>query len=154
RSIGKDMGIEIRYIGNQNNYQACDVNYNEIDIYNAGLGTSANFIDEFKKAQRNLSANVAAGRGATFAYTGIPGTSPLPIFLASYTGTAPASAGNPASYPGTQWTNTANIPSLSMLTPNIFTFASTNGTNGLFGNPTFRANALAAGMPANFWVMN
>jgi hypothetical protein len=41
-----------------------------------------------------------------------------------------------------------------MLSPNIGTFASTNATNGLFGNATFRANGIAAGMPANFWVLN
>ena len=154
RSIGKNMAFEVRYIGNQNNAAPGNIEYNEIDIYNAGLGSSANFIDEFRKAQGNLAANVAAGRGATFAYTGAPGTSPLPIFLASYNGVAPANAGDPSRYTGTQWTNSATIPSLSYLTPNITTFASTNGTNGLFGNPTFRANGMAAGMPANFWVMN
>jgi hypothetical protein len=159
RALGKDTAIEIRYIGNRTEGIPTTVNYNEQNIYNAGFGTSANFIDEFKKAQHNLAANVAAGRGATFAYTGAPGTSPLPIFLASYTGQGIAAAGDPTKYTGTQWTNTATIPSLSLLTPNIFTFlpantANTFATNGLFGNPTFRANGVAAGLPVNFWVMN
>ncbi len=154
RALGKDMSIEIRYIANSTQAIAGNVDYNEIDIYNAGFGTSANFIDEFKKAQQNLAANVAAGKGATFAYTGVAGTSPLPILLASYTGQGAGAAGDPTKYTGTQWTNTALTPSLSLLTPNIGTFASTNGTNGLYGNPTFRANQLTAGMPANFWVMN
>lgn len=159
RAIGKDTSVEIRYIGNRTEGIPTTVNYNEYDIYNAAFGSSSSFLDEFKKAQKNLSANVAAGRGATFAYTGIPGTSPLPIFLASYLGLPAANASDPAKYTGTQWTNSATIPSLSLLTPNIATFlpasnANTFATNGLFGNPTFRAQGIAAGMPANFWVMN
>ena len=84
RALGKDTAIEIRYIGNRTAGIPTTVNYNEQDIYNAAFGSSTSFLDEFKKAQKNLAANVAAGKGATFAYTGIPGTSPLPIFLASY----------------------------------------------------------------------
>ena len=42
------------------------------------------FVDEFRKAQGNLQANIAAGRGTTFAYTGAPGTSPLPTFAAFF----------------------------------------------------------------------
>ncbi|HEY2431582.1 MAG TPA: TonB-dependent receptor [Vicinamibacterales bacterium] len=161
RALGKDTAIEVRYIGNRTEGISTTVNYNEGDIYNAGFGSSANFVEEFRKAQQNLAANVAAGRGATFAYTGAPGTAPLPIFLASYTGQGAAAAGNPAAYTGTQWSNTATIPSLSLLTPNIGTFGSVilpnntaNTTNGLFANGTFRANGVAAGMPTNFWVMN
>ena len=154
RAIGKDMSVEVRYIQNGNRHQAGNIEYNEQNIFNAGFGSSASFVEEFRKAQQNLAANVAANRGATFAYTGIPGTSPLPIFLASYLGLGPSFASDPSRYTGTQWTNSATIPSLSFLTSNISTFASTNGTNGLFGNPTFRANGIQAGMPANFWVMN
>jgi hypothetical protein len=154
RSLGKDTSFEIRYIGNRTEGISTSVNYNEQDIYNAAFGGSSSFVDEFRKAQRNLAANVAGGKGPTFAYTGIPGTSPLPIFLASYLGLSPANASDPSKYTGTNWTNSATISSLSLLTPNIFTFASTNTTNGLFGNSTFRANGIAAGMPANFWVMN
>jgi len=154
RSLSRDMSVEVRYIGNTSRALSGNVNYNEIDLYNTAFGSSTSFIDEFKKAQKNLAANIAAGRGATFAYTGAPGTSPLPIFLASYNGVGPANAADPSRYTGTAWTNTATIPSLSLLTPAIGTFASTNATNGLFGNTTFRANGVAAGLPANFWVMN
>lgn len=154
RSLSRNMSVEIRFIGNKANALAGNVNYNEINIYSAGFGSSANFIDEFKLAQKNLAANVAAGKGATFAYTGIPGTAPLPIFLASYNGVGAPSAADPTKYTGAQWTNTATVPALSFLSPSIGTFASTNSTTGLFGNPTFRANGQAAGMPVNFWVMN
>jgi hypothetical protein len=161
RAIGKDTSVEIRYIGNRTLGIPTTVNYNEPDIYNAGFGPSSSFLDEFRKAQKNLAANVAAGRGATFAYTGIPGTSPLPIFLGSYLGLPASAAGDPTKYTGGQWTNSATIPSLSLLTPNIGTFSSLilpnntiNSTNGLFANGTFRANGVSAGMPANFWVLN
>jgi Carboxypeptidase regulatory-like domain/TonB dependent receptor len=154
RSIGKDTAIEVRYIGNRTNGIPITLNYNEQNIYSAGFGSSSSFVDEFKKAQSNLAANVAAGKGATFAYTGVPGTQPLPIFLASYQGLPASAAGDPTKYTSTQFSNTATVPSLSYFAPNIFTFASTNATNGLFGNSTFRANAAAAGMPSNFWVMN
>jgi hypothetical protein len=157
RALGKDMALEVRYIENRTNGLSTTVNYNEPDIYNAAFGSSSNFVDEFKKAQKNLAANVAAGKGATFAYTGIAGTSPLPIFMASYLGLPASAAGDPTKYTGGNWSNSATISSLSLLTPNINTFASTasnNNTNGLFTNPTFRANGIAAGLPANFWVLN
>lgn len=159
RAIGKNTAVELRYIGNRTLGLPLTVNYNEPDIYNAGFGSSASFLDEFQKAQKNLAANVAAGKGATFAYTGIAGTAPLPIFLASYLGLPASAAGNPTSYTGSQWTNPALIPALSLLTPNILTFlpatnSNTFATNSLFGNPTFRANGVKAGLPANFWVLN
>jgi hypothetical protein len=154
RALSKDMSVEIRYLGNKDNAIATTENYNEQDIYNAGFGSSSNFIDEFTKAQHNLAANIAANKGATFAFTGAPGTQPLPIFLASYTGKGPGSASDPAAYTGANWTNSTSVNALSLLAPSIGTFASTNTTNGLFGNTTFRANGIAAGMPANFWVLN
>ena len=42
------------------------------------------FYDEFRRAQANLRANIVAGNGTTFAFTGAPGTSPLPIFQALF----------------------------------------------------------------------
>ncbi|MGH9411414.1 MAG: TonB-dependent receptor domain-containing protein [Vicinamibacterales bacterium] len=161
RSLGKNTAVEVRYIGNRTLGIPATLNYNEADIYNAAFGSSSSFLNEFKQAQKNLAANVAAGKGATFAYTGIAGTAPLPIFLASYLGLPASASTDPANYKGTQWTNPATIPSLSLLTPNIGTFTAPllsngqiNSTNGLYANPTFRANAAAAGMPANFWVLN
>ena len=49
------------------------------------------FLDEFKLAQRTCRPTSLAGRGGTFAFTGAgPGTSPLPIFLAHFSGAAGA----------------------------------------------------------------
>jgi hypothetical protein len=80
RSIGSDMAIEVRYVGNKNMYAWAEENWNERVLFENG------FFDEWKLAQANLYANIAAGRGATFAYTGIPGTSPLPIHQAYLSG--------------------------------------------------------------------
>ncbi|PYR33840.1 MAG: hypothetical protein DMF93_24410, partial [Acidobacteria bacterium] len=76
RKLGRDTALEIRYVGSRHRQDWETIDLNEPNI--AGNG----FANEFRRAQANLQANIAAGRGATFAYTGAPGTSPLPIFLA------------------------------------------------------------------------
>src|SRR5262249_30655307 len=136
RAVGKNMSVEARYIGNEAHALAGTVNYNEVDIYNNSFGGSQNFLSEFVAAQKNLAFNVANNRGATFAYTGA-GTTPLPIFLASYSGLAGCvtvstctGASDTTKYNSTQWTNTAIIGSLSQLSPGIGTFASFGTTNG------------------------
>jgi len=160
RAVGKNMAVEVRYIGNESHGIPGTINYNEVDIYNAGFGGSSNFKQEFINAQKNLAYNVANGKGATFAYTG-PGTSPLPILLASYSGLAGcvsavscSGASDTSKYTSTQFTNNTLTNALSQLSPSITTFASFNTTNGLVGNATFLANGRAAGMPDNFWVLN
>ena len=98
RSIGRDMALEVRYVGNRNNNTWAEEDWNERSIFASG------FYDEFLAAQRNITANVAAGlanRG--FAYTGAPGTSPLPIHLAYLNGSADVN--NPAAYAHTNFTN-------------------------------------------------
>jgi carboxypeptidase family protein/TonB-dependent receptor-like protein len=148
RKLTRDVGIDVRYVGSRHLQGWIAYNYNEINIVENG------FLDEFRKAQGNLQANIAAGRGNTFAYTGAPGTSPLPIFLAHYNGATAAQAGNTAAYTGGNWTNATFVGYLAANNPAPYSFASTNGTNGLLGNATFRGNALAAGLPANFFVAN
>lgn len=159
RAINRSTALEVRYVGTRFLQSFVDYNFNEINIKENG------FVDEFRKAQANLQANIAAGRGNTFAYTGEPGTSPLPIFLAAYQGVSPSQAGNPASYAGTNWTNTTHLGLLATYNPkpggaidggngNTAGFASTNTTFGLVGNATFRQNLIAAGYPANFFVAN
>jgi len=117
-------------------------NYNEINIVENG------FLDEFRKAQQNLVANIAAGRTTDgFKFTGAPGTVPLPIFLANLSGSAQKD--NPAAYTGSGWTNTTLVQSLYMLNPNPQTAASNLRTNA-----TYRTNMGLAGLPSNFWVVN
>lgn len=149
RSLGKSMAIEIRYVGTRSKDGWVTRNYNEQNIVENG------FLNEFRLAQANLQANIAAGRGNSFAYFGPnTGTNPLPIFLAHYNAQPAANAGNAALYTGANWTNNTFLGFLAAQNPNPFGFASTNGTNGMVGNPTFRANSITAGLPINFWVAN
>jgi hypothetical protein len=147
RSLGKDMAVEVRYVHTQSRDNWQNLNYNEFNIIENG------FLNEFRQAQRNLQANLANGL-AGFAYTGAPGTAPLPTFLAYFNGQSAANAGNPALYSGGNWTNSSFLGFLAAMNPNPFGFASTNSTTGLQGNATFRNNALAAGLPANFFLAN
>jgi hypothetical protein len=148
RKITSDMVVEARYVGTRSLQSWQTYNYNELNI------VENQFLNEFRVAQANLAANIAAGRGNTFAYTGAAGTSPLPIFLAHYNGQSSANAGNSALYTGNNWTNSTFLGFLAVHNPQPYSFASTNATNGLLGNSTFRGNAARAGLPANFWVAN
>ncbi len=98
----------------------------------------------------NLKANNIAGgsRAGSFAYFGPgTGTNPLPIYMAYVLGRT--DAGNAASYTGTTWTNSGFTQDMGFLNPNP-----NNGIDDLDGSSTFRANAIAAGLPANFVVLN
>ncbi|HEX6974205.1 MAG TPA: hypothetical protein VF147_07385, partial [Vicinamibacterales bacterium] len=92
RRLTRDFAVEARYVGTRSLQGWTEYNFNEVNIVENG------FLDEFRMAQANLQANIAAGRGATFAYTGVPGTSPLPIFLAYFTGRPATAAASTASY--------------------------------------------------------
>ena len=92
RSLGQDMAFEVRYIGNKNMYAWAEENWNERVIFENG------YMDEWKRAAANLRANQAAGKGNTFAYTGVAGTSPLPIYQAYLSGRSGAAVNDPARY--------------------------------------------------------
>ena len=142
RSLDADSAIEVRYIGNQNTRAWGTENWNERVLIENG------FLDEFRKAQANLAANIAAGKGNTFAYrTDVAGSSPLPIYLAHLNGRS--DSGNAAAYTGANWTNTTLTGRLAVYNPSVG-----NAANDLYGDATRRANALAAGLPANFFAMN
>ena len=147
RKLTGDMAFEARYVGTRSLHSWQSYNYNEINIVENG------FLDEFRAAQQNLQANIAAGRGNTFAYTGAAGTSPLPTFLAYFNGLGAAQANTTGSYSGNNWTNTTFLNFLATQNPNPYGFAST-GTNGLLGNATRRDNAARAGIAPNFFVAN
>jgi Carboxypeptidase regulatory-like domain len=140
RSIGRDMAIEVRYVGNQNSYTWAEENWNEVNILTNG------FLDEFRTAQANLRANIAAGRGNTFAYTGAPGTAPLPIHLAYMQGSS--DSGNPNAYTASNFRNSAFLNRFSLVNPEVEDAAEA------IDNTSGRANALRAGFPRNFFVLN
>ncbi|HEY6403207.1 MAG TPA: carboxypeptidase regulatory-like domain-containing protein [Blastocatellia bacterium] len=152
REITKNMAIEVRYVGNRGLRNRTTFNLNEINI--AGNG----FLDEFKLAQANLQANIAAKRclpGQTtagcennFRYFGPgTGTSPLPIILSYFSGSA--AANNKDSYGSGQFANTTFVNPLALNNAAPFTFA-----QSLYNNAGQRNNAVAAGLAPNLFLMN
>jgi hypothetical protein len=168
RQISKDMAVEIRYVGTRflQGWTTYNLNADENNILENGL------LSEFKLAQANLQANIAAGKGNTFAYTGAPGTSPLPIALAYFSGLPASKAGSPANYSSANFTSSTFVNTLALNNPNIcYSLTNptiTNPTNAqqapvctttgysgaMDANATFRQNALNAGLPANFMLTN
>jgi hypothetical protein len=151
RELTKNTVLEVRYAGNRNKQTWYAPNLNSINII------ENKWIDEFKLAQANLTANRAAGRGNTFRYFG-PNTNtvPLPIMIA-YTGgkldptdasnytSAKLGSVNYALFQNSTYINTY----LNPLRPDPATMAS-----NLYGDLTRRNNALAYGLPANFFYVN
>jgi hypothetical protein len=111
-------------------------------------------------AQQNLLANIAAGRGLQFRYQGPgTGTSPLPNMLGFLTGKSPGTAGNcntvatcNALYSGTLWANATFTTALNPLNANPLGFAGVIA--GTANESIFGPNRIAAGLPANFFVVN
>lgn len=142
RSLGQDMALEVRYVGNKGQYAWGNENWNERTIFENG------FYDEFLLARANLAANIAAGRGNTFAYTGAPGTSPLPIHQAYLSGRSGADVTNPARYTASQYSSSAFYNRFGVFEPDVA------GAAAAIDTAAFRANALTAGFAPNFFVMN
>ena len=140
RSLSADTAIEIRYVGTRGRNLIEIEDWNEINLVENG------FLNEFTLAQANLAANIAAGRGQTIAYTG-PGTSPLPTYLAYFTGSR--SATDPSAYTGPRWSNATIVGRFAPLNPNPAASA-----GDLHNDAASRANAVLAGVPANFFVLN
>jgi hypothetical protein len=157
REIDKNTVVEFRYVGNRGVDLFRQHNINELNTIENGVAS------EFVIAQQNLAANVAANRCQTgvtavncqynFAYFGPgTGTSPLPISLAYITGVGAAGASNAANYQtaaAALFRNIAFASNLSRVAPSVITFGS-----NLEGANNRRANALTAGLPANFFFVN
>jgi hypothetical protein len=157
RELDKDTVVEVRYVGNRGYDLFRQHNINELNTIENGVTS------EFALAQQNLYANIAANRCQTgvtaancqynFAYFGPgTGTNPLPISLAYITGIGGAGATNAANYQtaaAALFRNIAFANNLNRVAPSVQTFgANLEGANGR------RANALAAGLPANFFFVN
>ena len=146
REISRDMAIEVRYVGNRALNFRQSFNINETNI------VENNFLNEFKLAQANLQANLAARRGASnganFAYQGPgTGTSPLPILVAYFAGRLDPNA--TGSYSSTSFSNATFINRLAANNANPSGLA-----GDLFGNAGFRTNAANAGLAANLFLAN
>ena len=144
RALTKNMAVDVRYVGTRNlgGWWIGGRNMNEYNTIENG------FLNEFKLAQGNLAANLAAGKGATFAYTGVTGTSPLPIMLGWLLGST--ASGSTGSYSGTAWTNSTLLGYLAKMNSAPQSFASYLQTN----SATYAANAAKAGYAANFFLIN
>lgn len=130
REIKRDNVIEVRYIGNRGHKLWRQVDLNELNIVENGV------FNEWRLAQQNLLANIAAGRGVNFRYFGAgTGTSPLPISLAYFTGLSSAAlnpntvasytAANTGNFASTTYTNTMNP-----LNPGALTFGGLLSSTG------------------------
>ena len=143
RKLSTNMAVEVRYVGTLSDSAWTSRNFNETNIYENG------FLDEYRLAQQNLQANITAGRGATFAYTGAPGTVPLPIMIQWLSGRPASAAGTTTNYTGAFWTNTTLVNNLAIRNPNP------QGMAGSFvSTAAIRANGATAGAPANFFIAN
>lgn len=140
RQLGRDTVIEFRYVGNRGKDLQVQYNINEVNAIENGFGA------EFALAQKNLLANIAAGRGVNFRYFGDgTGTSPLPI-LVSY-----LQPGNPNPSLTTSYSNAAFASStftnfLAASNPSVLGFAA-----NLANTATSRNQGTAAGRPVNFF---
>lgn len=146
RELDRNTVIEVRYVGNRGVDLQRQYNLNEFNALENG------FANEFALAQDNLYKNIAAGRGATFAYFG-GNTNPLPImlsYLCTPTQALPCDPTLTARYTGSTWSNTTLVTGLSRNAPNIGAFNSAS-FEAVGGN---RNNALANGRPANFFFVN
>ncbi len=143
RELTSDMVVEVRYVANRGLALRDTTNLNETNIIENGL------LDEFKLAMTNLKANMAAGKGNTFAYTGAPGTSALPISLAYFSGLSGADANDPTKYNSSLFANSTFVNTLAAYNPTPYTFAS-----NLDSADARRSNAIKAGLPANFIMTN
>ncbi len=146
RELTKNMAIEVRYVGTRNlrGWTEYDLNSVEQNMVENGM------LSEFKQAQANLQANIAAGRGANFRYFGPgTGTAPLPITLAYFSGIPSAQASDPARYNSTLFANNTFLNPLAFNNPLPATFAA-----NLHSDANRRTNALNAGLPKNFFLTN
>jgi hypothetical protein len=144
------MAIEARYVGTYGRDQWSTLNYNQIRGENL---VPNGFLDEFRNAMTNLAANNASGitsRRGSFAYFGPgTGTTPLPIYLAYFSGRTNAT--DPTAYTGgtSTWASSTFASRLSPANPAPLTSA-----GDLDNNTTRRNNAIRAGLAANFFVPN
>ena len=153
RTLGKNMAVDIRYVGTRN-YGGWWVGGRQINEYNT---VENGFLDEFKLAQANLAANIAAGRGNTFAYKGAgTGTSPLPIMLAWLNGLPSSAASTSANYTGTAWSSSTFYGYMAKMNPSPQGLAEylMVGSSVYFINATKSVANGGPGLPTNFFVVN
>lgn len=151
RQIDRSSVVEVRYVGNRGR------GIYRLNFINETNTVENGFAQEFRLAQQNYYANVAAGRGASFAFFGPgTGTSPLPITVAYFNPTGTNNPNIPQGSAGSGYTaaNFANVNLIQFfnnLNPNVLGFV---GSASFENNAARRANAIANGLPSNFFRVN
>ena len=161
RQLGRDTVVEFRYIGNRGKDLQSQYNLNEVNAIENGIGA------EFALAQKNLIANINAGRFVcavanqnpcapqniltTFGYFGQnSGTSPLPITL-SYIAGFGADPNAVASYNNPEFTNLSSFGAIGLLNPaNPQPQGYANGLDGVFRDNTLVGGQFGNARPVNF----
>jgi hypothetical protein len=144
RELAKDMALEVRYMATRSLQSYSTYSLNERNIVENG------FLSEFKLAMANLQANIAQRGKNDFKYYGPgTGTSPLPMTLAYFSGYPAAQASDATKYTSSNFGSTTYVNTLARTNPNPGSYA-----GSLYGTATQRGNALAAGLPANLFLVN
>jgi hypothetical protein len=150
RTLTKNSAIEVRYVATRARAGWVDGgrNINELNTLESG------FIQEFQHAQTNHQINEqtygwGTSQGNSFAYKGLPGQYPLPIYQAFFSGLPASQASDTTKYTSGNYTNSTQLNYLVKTNPNVNSMASQ-----MFSDATMRANGLKAGYPANQFYMN
>lgn len=142
RQIGRDTVVEFRYVGNRGKDMQTQYRINEVNAIENGFGA------EFALAQKNLLANIAAGRGANFRYFGNgTNTSPLPIMLSYFSGNN-VNPNLAASYGSSFFANGTFLGQLNPANPQPQAMANSLDFN--FKDNTLVGGTFQAAKPTNF----
>ena len=154
----QSTAVEVRYVGTLGGNQWSELNYNERNVVENG------FLDEFKKAMVNLQANNAAGEPRWIVRVLRGRERHESAADLSRVSQWPVASGEcrRLHWRHNTWTNTTLAGRLVQTNPNPnnvrVTSASSprriNAAADLDNNLTRRQNAQAAGLPANFFVVN
>ncbi len=148
RSLGPDMALEVRYVGNHGVGLWEEENLNEVNIFENGfLAEFQNAANNLNICETNMGACLTAGApaGGSFGDFGLPGQRPLPIFTAAFTGSSNSSPGSPTQL-------SPNFSSGAFVTPLMTGQAGSAATS--LTSFSFWQNLVAAGYPDNFWMAN
>lgn len=155
--------LEIRYAGNRSLHQWINNDTNEVNIFENG------FLTEFKQAQANLNAYMAANPGCansgtcSFANNGLAGQGDLPVMNAAFAGESSSGPGTPlADYNNGTFINDLQTGQAGALAG---TLSGISGTTSYFCNLVGSAFApcvnnagysggAGAGLPINFFQAN
>ncbi len=136
RELSKDTALEVRYVANRSIRLVRNFNLNEVNIFENG------FLQEFINAQKNLAIFRAANPTCTacnFGNTGLAGQVALPIMAASFGGAT-----------ATTFTNATFRNLLDQNQAGVLA----NQLGNTTGNIAFQTRRIAAGLPANLFIVN